>query len=232
MSRRDDGITLRQMLDHARAAVEIIACRTIDDVTSDELRFRALEQALAMTGEAAAHLSGQSKETYDDIPWQQLIEIRDHIRHEYDSINVDAVWMVAQRLPTLIGQLERILANDLPVRMTAHAASTDNAKQGSAPTRVRIQVPQEEIVAFCRRHRIRSLALFGSVLRDDFTDESDVDVLVEFEPDVTLGWGFFDLQDELSEILGRRVDLNTVEWLSPYIRDDVVREAQVQYVAA
>lgn len=99
-------------------------------------------------------------------------------------------------------------------------------------TRARIPIPYDEIAAFCQRHRIRTLALFGSVLRDDFTDASDVDVLVEFEPDVRMGWKFFDLQDELSEILGRRVDLNTILDLSPYFRDEVTREAEVQYVAA
>lgn len=99
-------------------------------------------------------------------------------------------------------------------------------------TRARIPIPYEEVVAFCQRHRIRTLALFGSVLRDDFTDESDVDVLVEFEPDVRVGLAFFAMQRELSEILGRQVDLNTIDWLSPYFRDEVVRDAEVQYVAA
>ena len=73
-------------------------------------------------------------------------------------------------------------------------------------TRARIPIRQTEIEAFCRRHLIRRLALFGSVLRDDFTPESDVDVLVEFEPGRAPGWEFIDMADELSEMLGRRVD--------------------------
>ncbi len=90
-----------------------------------------------------------------------------------------------------------------------------------------LPVSPEEIAGFCRKHRIRKLALFGSVLREDFGPESDVDVLVEFEPGQRLGFAFFGVQEELSELLGRQVDLNTVEDLSRYFRDEVVRNAVV-----
>ena len=99
-------------------------------------------------------------------------------------------------------------------------------------TRARIPIPQANIEAFCRRNHIRWLALFGSVLRDDFTSKSDVDVLVEFEPGKTPGFAFFGLQDELSELLGRKVDLNTPGCLSKYFRDDVLASAEVLYDAA
>ena len=95
-----------------------------------------------------------------------------------------------------------------------------------------IEVPSEKLVEFCQRHRIRRLAFFGSVLRDDFRPGSDVDVLVEFQPGMTPGLAFFGMQDELSEILGRRVDLNTPGFLSRYFRDEVLREAETLYVRA
>lgn len=95
-----------------------------------------------------------------------------------------------------------------------------------------INIPKMEIVAFCRKHNIRKLSLFGSVLRDDFRPDSDVDVLVEFEPDHIPGLAFFDMEAELSKILGRKVDLNTPQFLSHYFRDKVLSEAEVQYVAA
>ena len=94
-----------------------------------------------------------------------------------------------------------------------------------------IAVPREEIAAFCRRHRIRRLSLFGSVLRHDFGPESDVDVLVEFEPGGVPGFAFFTMGAELSEILDRNVDLNTPGFLSRHIRAKVMAEAQVQYAA-
>lgn len=92
-----------------------------------------------------------------------------------------------------------------------------------------IVVPEDEISAFCRRHGIRRLALFGSVLREDFRPDSDVDVLVEFEPGVRVGWAFIDLQDELSRILGREVDLNTPGFLSRHMRQRVLDTAEVIY---
>lgn len=93
-------------------------------------------------------------------------------------------------------------------------------------------IPRETIAAFCRRHYIRRLSLFGSILREDFRPDSDVDVLVEFEPGHTPGLAFFAMQDELSELLGRKVDLHTANSLSKYFRDQVLAEAEVQYDAA
>jgi len=95
-----------------------------------------------------------------------------------------------------------------------------------------VKFDQAEIAAFCRKHHIRKLSLFGSVLRDDFTSESDIDVLVEFAPGHTPGLAFFAMQEELSELLGRQVDLNTYGWLSDYFRDEVEAEAEVQYEQA
>jgi uncharacterized protein len=94
-----------------------------------------------------------------------------------------------------------------------------------------ISPPREEIAAFCRKNRIRRLALFGSVLRNDFGPESDIDVLVEFEPGHRLGFAFVALQEELSRLLGRSVDLNTREDLSRYFRDEVECTAQPIYEA-
>jgi predicted nucleotidyltransferase len=94
---------------------------------------------------------------------------------------------------------------------------------------MKIEIQKEKLVEFCQKHHIRKLALFGSVLRDDFTPESDIDVLVEFEPGRTPGLAFFTMQDELSQILGYRVDLNTPGFISQYFREQVMREASVQY---
>jgi predicted nucleotidyltransferase len=96
----------------------------------------------------------------------------------------------------------------------------------------KIQIDRKKIAGFCRRHHVRKLSLFGSVLRDDFGPESDVDVLVEFEPGYVPGLSFLSMEEELSKILGRKADLNTSGFLSPYFREQVLSEAEEQYAAA
>ena len=95
-----------------------------------------------------------------------------------------------------------------------------------------IDIPDGELAAFCRRHHIRKLSLFGSVVRDDFGPDSDVDVLVEFEPGARVGLRFFTIERELSDLLGHRVDLNTASFLGDEILKDALAEAEVQYDAA
>lgn len=97
---------------------------------------------------------------------------------------------------------------------------------------VRISVDPEKIADFCRRHHIRRLAFFGSVVRDDFQPDSDVDVLVEFEPGTRVGMmRLAGMEIELSELLGRKADMNTPGFISRYYRDRVLAEAEVQYDA-
>jgi predicted nucleotidyltransferase len=94
-----------------------------------------------------------------------------------------------------------------------------------------INVSREQLAEFCRKHHITRLALFGSALREDFGSTSDLDILVEFEPGHVPGLAFFRIQAELSVLFGREVDLNTVDFLSPYFREYVLSEASDLYVA-
>jgi predicted nucleotidyltransferase len=92
-----------------------------------------------------------------------------------------------------------------------------------------VDIDSRRLAEFCRRHHVARLSLFGSVLRSDFTPESDVDTLVVFASDRTPGLEFFGMGDELSRIIGRRVDLNTPAFLSRYFRDEVLAEARPVY---
>jgi hypothetical protein len=99
-----------------------------------------------------------------------------------------------------------------------------------AAMRASIDIPRRKVEAFCRRHHIRKLSLFGSVLRDDFGPESDVDVLVEFERGHVPGFiGLAGLEIELSELFGRKVDLLTPGFFRPAIRKQIMNEALVEY---
>jgi len=98
-------------------------------------------------------------------------------------------------------------------------------------SRVRIPISGEQIADLCRRHHIRWLAVFGSVLRDDFTPDSDIDVLVEFEPKQRYTYfTLADIEQDLSSVLGRRVDVHVPKDLHPYLRDKVLRQAEAIYV--
>ena len=92
-----------------------------------------------------------------------------------------------------------------------------------------VRVNDAQLATLCRRFHVRRLAFFGSVLRSDFGPASDVDVLVEFEPERTPGLAFFALQHELTELLGRAVDLNMPDDLPTAFRSEVCRTARVQY---
>ena len=98
--------------------------------------------------------------------------------------------------------------------------------------RAQIDIPKNRIAEFCRRHHIRRLSLFGSVLRDDFGPDGDVDVLVEFEAGMSPGlMGLAGMELELSQILGgRKVDMNTPGCLGRHLRNRVSKEAELQYV--
>ena len=93
-----------------------------------------------------------------------------------------------------------------------------------------IEIPKQALVEFCRRHGIRKLSLFGSVLREDFRPDSDVDVLVEFQPEKVVGWDIINIEDELSQILGgRTIDMVRKSALNPRLKDRILASAQVQY---
>ena len=96
-----------------------------------------------------------------------------------------------------------------------------------------VSIDRDAVSAFCRRHHIARLALFGSVLRDDFGPDSDVDVLVEFQAGHVPGFNFVSIEREFSGLLhGRRVDMVTPKFLNPRIRDQVLSSAEPLYVAA
>ena len=109
--------------------------------------------------------------------------------------------------------------------------SCSTAQRGFT-VRTRLGITQYELAAFCRRNHIKRLAFFGSVLRDDFGPESDIDVLYAFDDDVIVGWDIVRVIGELSGLLGRKVDFVPFEHLAPRLRDHILAEARIEYVAA
>jgi predicted nucleotidyltransferase len=101
---------------------------------------------------------------------------------------------------------------------------------GETDVKTRIPIDSDRIADLCRRNGIRKLAVFGSVLRDDFREDSDIDVLVDFEPGRFIGFRIFDIEAELSALLGgRRVDVVSAKYLNPRLRDRVLASAVTYY---
>ena len=99
-------------------------------------------------------------------------------------------------------------------------------------SKAHIELPKKQIADFCKRNHIRRLSLFGSVLREDFNKDSDLDFLAEFDPDHVPGLiRLAGMENELSQILKRKVDIRTPQDLSRYFRQEVIDSAEVQYVA-
>jgi hypothetical protein len=96
----------------------------------------------------------------------------------------------------------------------------------------RLHISDQQILEFCHKWKIKELSLFGSILRDDFTPESDVDVLIEMLPESQLGWDWVDMRDELGLLIGRSVDLVFKEGLrNPYRRGEILGTRRVLYAA-
>jgi len=93
-------------------------------------------------------------------------------------------------------------------------------------------LPPKILKCFCQKYHIRQLSFFGSIVRNDFSPQSDIDVLVEFEPGCTPGFDFFLMEAELSQLLGHPVDLQTLNFLNPEIRRSVLSEAVPAYEQA
>src|ERR1035437_7478608 len=113
-------------------------------------------------------------------------------------------------------------------RLASCGALRDTAL-GMSTSGSHLQLPPAQVAEFCQRHHIRKLAVFGSVLHGDARPDSDLDMLVEFEPGHVPGLAFFAMEQELSELLDRKGDLTTPRFLSPYFHERVIQEAEVQY---
>ncbi len=96
--------------------------------------------------------------------------------------------------------------------------------------KLHVVIPKEKLAEFCKRNHIRKLSIFGSALRENLGPDSDIDLLVEFDPDNIPGLiRLAGMENELSEILGRKVDIRTAQDLSRYFRQDVIKSSEVQY---
>ena len=94
-----------------------------------------------------------------------------------------------------------------------------------------LEIPTDRLAEVCRRYHVREMALFGSGARGELRPDSDLDILVEFTPGTKIGWDFFQLEAELSDLFGRKVDLGTKRSLKPWVRQEALRDTRILYAA-
>jgi hypothetical protein len=226
MSYHDDSVPLRHMLDDARRALELVRRADEGAAADRHLSDLALQRLVTGLGDMATRVSAATRARQPEVDWERLQRASERVRSDYDRLDAEELRAdVGRTLPTLVAALERVVAAEAATDSSATRAPVRSA--GPA-----IHVESGALADLSRRYRIRRLALFGSVLREDFGPTSDVDVLVEFEPGYAPGLAFFRLQDDLARLLGREVDLVTRNSLSPYLRERVLAEAAEVFVAA
>ena len=113
MSRHDDTVRLRHMLDHAREAAAVSHGRSRDDLDSDRMLNLALVRLMEIIGEAASRVSEESRRRHSSIAWSQIVSLRNRLIHGYDSVDMDILWQILQEdIPLLIAELERIVPSE------------------------------------------------------------------------------------------------------------------------
>ena len=233
MTYHDEMVYAARARDFGARALAMAAGRTHDEFVAEELRYVPVLYNLQRMSEMAARTSESFRAEYNGVPWSEIAAVGEQVAPELFADDPEATWRIATGLlDDYVAALVAIVPSDLG--QEAPDAETDTRSAGdAAPRRVpRLSVPHDRLVELCRRYRVERLRFFGSVLRDDFGPESDVDVLVDFEAGVDIGMEFFDLQEELGELLGgREVDLVTAGLLDKYVRDRVLRSAEDVYAA-
>jgi len=172
-----------------------------------------LRQIARATGTSLGAVQRELKQLTD----AGIIRRTIHGRQVYYQANTDS---------PVFRELKIIVASTAQI-----APQLENSVKTTSPVSTRFAVSHRRLANFCRKHHIKRLALFGSVLRPDFRPDSDIDVLVEFEPSHVPGFSIVAMENELSRLINHKVDLRTPRDLSRYFREQVVREAKVEYVA-
>lgn len=230
MSYRDDRLLLRQ-IEEALTQAALLATEVGTDAPAprQELLELGLGHLLKRIATLAGRLSPATRLRHPEVPWTELAALGGEVDPEAQRIAAGkARALVSTRFSVLAALLAAALARepepDPPPPVFSRTLSDVLQRLGLAPDR---------LAQFCRQRGIRRLALFGSVLRQDFGPDSDVDVLVEFEAGAApRGLAFFGVQEDLAQLLGRPVDLYTEGDLRPELLERVQADAAAVYAAA
>lgn len=224
-----DPALLFTMVESARDAQEFTAGKDLETFAADTTVVSATEMVLGRMGRAAAKVSETVRHAAPEVEWARMEEFAEYLIREYRNVAPAEVWAeVQETVPVVIRAIEPLIP-PLP--------SADPGELVAQDSKPRVDPPRERIAEFCRKWRVDELALFGSVLRDDFRPDSDVDVLLTFAPDAGVSlFDYAEIQDDLEAIFGRRVDVASKRGIqqgrNPFSQKAILGSARVIYAAA
>jgi len=239
MTQHDDMLYVALMRDEIRGVMDVVGDCSRDQFIADRLHVGAAAFHFMRLAERPLKVSASFRAAHPDIPWDDLANVRSRVEPELFREDAAVMWEIGTlEFPAIADELETLLPpdalwkyreeEDVPDEEDAWPASEHEAESNGSP---RVPIPADQLGEVCRRYDVRRIRFFGSVLRDDFGPQSDIDMIVDFGPNAPEGWDVFGLDDELAELFGRKVD---VMHGSPvrYIRAQILAEARTVYVAA
>ncbi len=233
MTRHDDMLYVALMRDDVRGVLEMVGGCSREEFLVDELHIGAAAFHFTRLAEWPPKASAAYRAAHPEIPWEDLAAIRDRVEPELFHEDAAVIWEIAmEEFPALLGALETLLPQDENWRYRKDDRRDEELVWPTAEPDVtpRIPIPMAALDEICRRYDVRRLRVCGSVLRDDFDRDSDIDIMPEFGPNAPKGWDVFQLDQELSELFGREADVMHGKPVR-YIREQMMAEAKTIYVA-
>lgn len=233
MTKHDDMLYVALMRDEIREAMDTVGQSSLEEFMADRTGPHVVAYHFMRLVTRPLKASDAYRAVHREIPWQDLSEIRDRVEDEHFSADPEGMWqIVTSEFPAIVERLEALLPTDEPWRY--HKGEDDDAELAWPATEPdvspRVPIPMAALDEICRRYDVRRIRFCGSVLRDDFGPDSDIDIMPEFGPDAPRGLGIFQLDEELSELFGREADVMHGRPVR-YIREQMLAEAKTIYVA-
>ena len=233
MTRHDDTLYVALMRDEIRGVLEAVEGCSRDEFVTDELHIGAAAFHFTRLAERPLKASAAFRVAHPEIPWEDLAGIRDRVEPELFHEDAAVMWEIAtSEFPALVDALEALLPPDELWRYRKDDDSDEELAWPASEPDVspRVPIPTAALDEICRRYDVRRIRFCGSVLRDDFGPDSDIDMMVELGPNAPRGWDVLRLDEELSELFGHEADVMHGRPVR-YIRDQMLAEAKTVYMA-
>ncbi len=233
MTRHDNMLYVALMRDEIRGVLEAVDGLSREEFMSEEMHIGAAAFHFTRLAERPLKASAAYRSAHAEIPWQGLADIRERVEPELFHEDAAIMWEIAtDEFPALLDALEALLPQDERWR---YLKEDDREEELAWPAvepdaTPRVPIPMAALGEICRRYDVRRIRVCGSVLRDDFGPDSDIDIMPEFGPNAPKGWDVLQLDEELSDLFGRKADVMHGKPIR-YIREQMLAEAKTIYLA-